>query len=214
MLAILAVCVLTVIVAVWARVGFGWPSRRRLRVGALAASVALPLAFVVWLPGGPLAKNWAARAGTPLKDLQRTSATTSVAGAGSNAQNSSGGNGATHLTAFAAPVSGTATSAQTANGLVEVHIALTVAGRRLSNLDVRLYGEPLSGGGVQMTSSAVSLGTASKPTLFSGTITGLNGTDISARVSSADGHTLTLGIALQIDNGTGAASGNVQVTPE
>jgi DMSO/TMAO reductase YedYZ heme-binding membrane subunit len=216
MLAILTLCVLTVIVAVWARVGFGWPSRRGLRIGALAASLALPLAFVAWLPGGPLAKNWAARAGTPLKDLQQASATTATAGSSGGSQRSSGGTSggsATHVTAFTAPVSGTATEGQTANGLVEVHIALSVSSARLDSLDVRLYGEPLSGGGVQMTSSAVSFGTASNPTLYVGTVTGLNGSNISARVSSAGGQTLVLEVALQIDGSTGSASGNVQVTP-
>jgi DMSO/TMAO reductase YedYZ heme-binding membrane subunit len=216
MLAILTVCILTVIVAVWARVGFGWPSRRDVRIGALVASVALPLAFVVWLPGGPLAKDWAARAGTPLKDLQQASSQTTVAGSGGSQQSSASGTGsgaATRVTAFSAPVSGTATQGQTNNGLVEVHIGLNVAGARLDNLDVRLYGEPLTSGGVQMTGSAVSYGTASNPALFSGRITGLDGTNISARVSSADGHRLALGISLQIDNSTGAASGNVQVTP-
>jgi hypothetical protein len=117
------------------------------------------------------------------------------------------------VTAFTAPVSGTATEAQTSNGLVEVHIALDVSSTRLHNLDVRLYGEPIAGGGVQMSSSAVSLGTASSPALFGGAITSLDGTNITARVSSADGHTLDLELALQIDGGTGSASGTVRVTP-
>ena len=50
-----------------------------LRASALVASIALPVAFVAWLPGGPLGKDWAARAGTPARDLQRVSATTTVA---------------------------------------------------------------------------------------------------------------------------------------
>ena len=70
LLALTAVCVSTVVLAVWARIGFGWPEQRRLRAGALAASIALPVLFVTWLPGGPLGKDWARRAGTPLRDLQ------------------------------------------------------------------------------------------------------------------------------------------------
>jgi DMSO/TMAO reductase YedYZ heme-binding membrane subunit len=211
MLALIAACVVTVIVAVWTRVGVGWPSRRGLRSGALLASVALPAAFVIWLPGGPLASDWAARAGTPAKDLAGRSATTAAA---STSTSATGSATATRVSAFTATVSGTATQSQAANGVVEVDIALTVANAQLGRLDVRIYGEPISGGGVQMTSSTVSAGTPSDPTLYTGAVTGLAGADVSARVSSADGHALALAVALRIGGAGGSASGTVQVTPQ
>jgi methionine sulfoxide reductase heme-binding subunit len=218
MLALTAVCVLAVVVAVWARVGFGWPDRRRLRTGALVASVALPIGFLVWLPGGPLGRNWALRAGTPLKDLRRTSATTVVAGApggsGTGTSSTTTRPVAASVSAFTASVSGTAVQSRTANGLVEVHIALSVASAQLRTLDVRIYGEPLAGGGVQMTSSSVAIGTAADPTRYSGAITGLDGTNINARVASPGGRRLAIAVALQIDGATGTARGNVQVTPQ
>jgi hypothetical protein len=93
-------------------------------------------------------------------------------------------------------------------------LALSVSNAHLGSLDVRIYGEPLAGGGVQMTSSAVSLGTAARPTLYTGAVTGLDGTNVEARVTSPGGHTLALAIYLQIDGATGATSGSVQVTPE
>jgi DMSO/TMAO reductase YedYZ heme-binding membrane subunit len=213
LLALTAASVVTVIVAVWARVSFGWPERRGVRSGALALSIALPLAFLVWLPGGPLAKDWARRAGTPLKDLVRASATTANTSTPPQ-QGATSSPASQPVTAFSAAVSGTATQSQTASGLVEVHIALSVSNAQLGSLDVRIYGQPIAGGGVQMTSSAVALGTASHPTLYSGAVTGLDGTNIAARVSSAGGRTLTLAIQLQIDGATGATSGSVQVTPE
>ena len=126
MLALTAACVATVILAVWARVGFGWPERRPLRAGALAASIVLPLAFIAWLPGGPLGKDWARRAGTPLRDLQRVSATTTVANNSTATTTAS-----TRVAAFAAHVNGTVAQQQTSNGLVEVDIALTVANPQL-----------------------------------------------------------------------------------
>jgi len=215
MLALLVICVLAVVAAVWARVGFGWPTQRGLRWTALAASIALPLAFVAWLPGGPLAKNWALRAGTPLRDLRRTSATISA-----NRGGSSGSTGSTTtapptrtISAFTAGVSGTTSQVQSTNGQIEVHIHLRVASRQLDALDVRIYGEPLQGGGVQMTSSAVAIGTHAAPTLYSGAVTGLDGTNITARVSSAGGRHLAVGVALRIDGVTGRSSGTVEVSP-
>ena len=219
MLALIAACVLAVVVAIWARVGFGWPDRLRLRAGALVASVALPVAFLAWLPGGPLAGDWAVRAGTPLKDLRRTSATTAVATAGGGSGTGTSTTTTSHtaaarVSAFAASVSGTVAQSQTTSGLVEVHIALSVASAQLRTLDVRIYGQPLVGGGVQMTASSVSIGTAADPTQYSGAVTGLDGTNINARVSSAGGRTLAIDVALQIDAASGSASGNVQVIPQ
>ena len=37
----------------------------RARAGAAAALVAAAIGIAVWLPSGPLAKGWAAKAGTP-----------------------------------------------------------------------------------------------------------------------------------------------------
>ena len=102
---------------------------------------------------------------------------------------------------------------QTTNGLVEVDIALTVANPSLGTLHVRIDGTPVAGGGVQMTASTVSIGTSSNPALFSGAVTSLEGTQIGARVSSGDGHTLMITVALELDAARGSATGTVQVNP-
>jgi hypothetical protein len=196
-----------VVLAVWARVGYGWPERRTLRAGALVASIALPLAFAAWLPGGPLGKDWARRAGTPLRDLRRVSATTTVAGGGTSSPPS------TQIAAFAAHVNGTVAQQQAPNGLVQVDIALVVANSSLGTLHVRIDGTPVAGGGVQMTASSVSIGTPSSPTLFSGAVTSLAGTQIGARVTSSDGHTLTLLVGLELNATSGSATGTVEVSP-
>jgi sulfoxide reductase heme-binding subunit YedZ len=209
--ALLAGCVIALIVAVWARVGFGWPMRRGLRGSAIAASIALPAAFALWLPSGPLGSNWAQRAGTPT--ARAASAANAGAGAVAHAS-SSAPVGSTPTSAFSAGVSGTVSQRQTANGLVEVDISLAVANAALPELRLQIVGNPTASGGVGMTASAVSLGPASNPTLYQGSITELNGTTIRARVAATHGRPLQLDLALQINPSTGAATGTVQVGPE
>lgn len=204
LLALTATCVATVMLAVWARIGFGWPERRGLRAGALAASIALPLLFVTWLPGGPLSKDWARRAGTPQRDLQPAATTTSVA---------NGSSPSTQISAFAARVSGTIIPSQTTSSLVRVDIALSVISSSLNTMHVRIDGTPLSGGGVAMTASSVSIGTSRAPSLFTGSVTSLDGTQIGARVTSTDGHTLLLSVALQVQPGSDSTSGALSVNP-
>ena len=58
-------CAIAVIAAVLWRIASGWPSHRRIRLGALGALAAVLLAMVLWLPQGPLGHDWAKRAGTP-----------------------------------------------------------------------------------------------------------------------------------------------------
>lgn len=65
MLAIDVVCIGAVLASIVARAMIGWPDNARLRVGALGLASAFALGLIVWLPGGPLAKGWARRAGTP-----------------------------------------------------------------------------------------------------------------------------------------------------
>jgi hypothetical protein len=196
LLALTAACMLAVVIAVWFRIGFGWPAQRRLRGTAVAASVALPAAFLVWLPSGPLASNWARRAGTPASLLATTT------GSASSRHSSA-------VTAFQATLLGTVTQSTNADGLAVVEIALTVENARLPVAHVEITGEQ-QGGGVQMTSSAVTIGTARDSGEFSGEVSSLDGTDIDADVSSGS-QTLKLVMALQLRSG--AVSGTLELTP-
>lgn len=76
MLAISIGCILVVLLGVVARAVIGWPDNARARIGALGVAGAFAFALVVWLPGGPLAKGWSSRAGTP-RGLLGTAATRS-----------------------------------------------------------------------------------------------------------------------------------------
>jgi hypothetical protein len=63
-----------------------------------------------------------------------------------------------------------------------------------------------------MSSSAVTLGTAAIPALYSGQVTGLSGTNIQASLRGTPG-TLVLNALLQIDSSTGVVTGTVSVQP-
>jgi methionine sulfoxide reductase heme-binding subunit len=58
-------CGIAVTAASLWRIAIGWPAHRRIRVGALGALAVLLLAISLWLPQGPLGRDWAERAGTP-----------------------------------------------------------------------------------------------------------------------------------------------------
>lgn len=209
MLALTGTCVVVVLVAVWARISAGWPRHIGARSSALVASIAAPIALVAWLPTGPLASGWAKRAGTPSSLLPRASprvvsTAARTPSAGAVGQASSAGTAAT----TAGAVSGSVKQARLPDGLVHVDLRIARPGQSLSALDIRIQGEPLAGGGVQMTSSVVTLGTPSHPTLYRGVVTGLYGGTIDAHVQSAR-DALSLQAQLQIGPGSGSVAGTV-----
>jgi len=210
MLGITAVCVIAVIIAVVARAtegwrADGWPNHAGARVTALVASALIPLGLLVWLPSGPLAAGWAQRAGTP-SSLLRTTAT--VAAAGSAA---AGGGGLRTL--FTGLVSGTADQGRLDHGLSEIHLSLAISGQQFNLLGIRIIGPRVDGGGVEMTSGRVQLGTNSDPSLYRGQVTSVSGTDIVAVVSDSTGARLRLFARLQVDPVGGTASGVLTCRP-
>ena len=212
LLAVVAISVLAVLVAIAVRVRTGWPERRGIRVAAMALATLLPIALLIWLPSGPLASNWSARAGTPVALLHGVSASaTTAAGSGTTAS-TSGAGPASPGTTFTAQARGTVTQGAINDSQSEVHIDLRIAGQHLSYLSIRLYGQSINGGGLNMTSSRVALGTAADPELYPGQVTALSGTTIAASVAGA-GTRLKLVAQLHIDAAGTHASGQVSVTP-
>ena len=72
LIAINVACIIAVLAAVIGRAMIGWPANVRLRIGALGAAAGFALGLLVWLPGGPLGKGWARRAGTPTSLLSHS----------------------------------------------------------------------------------------------------------------------------------------------
>jgi sulfoxide reductase heme-binding subunit YedZ len=214
MLALIAGCVLVVLVAVWIRAASGWPANAGIRTSAVLASIAAPLALLIWLPNGPLASGWAKRAGTPATLLPAAAASANAANrpSRSTAPASSPATAAGSSTAFTAQVSGSVAQSQLSNGLVQVDLKLKVAGQSLDTLELRIEGQPLNGGGVAMSASSVTIGPASDPTRYSGRVTALEGTSIGARVRGAPG-SLALVAQLQIDPRSGSVTGTLTSRP-
>lgn len=201
-LAILGGCLIVVIVGVVARATAGWPHRLGARFSALAGAALVPLGLLVWLPSGPLAAGWAKRAGTPSYLLAPS--------AGLASRHAAVPNGS--APSFTANLSGTVRQGL-AGGQEVVDITVAVAGQRLNHLHIQIAGQPLEGGGVQMDSSAVTLGSASSPGQYRGTISALEGTSVAATLRGANGVTVRMVAQLQIDAAAGAAAGRVTVSP-
>ena len=191
--ALTAVCVGAVVVALAARLLRDWPARAGMRVGGLGLVAAALAGAVVFALQGPLAEGWAARAGTPIAQpgVDVTPTTLPLP--------------------FAASLTGNARQpGSAADGTAQVDIAaqIHVAGRP-ALLDLRLFGRPLPGGGLEMASSSVSLGPSGRPRLYRGRVVALSGNRVVARLSSSGARSVLLRLLLRIDAGgavTGSAS--------
>jgi predicted ferric reductase len=58
-------CLVAVLAAVLVRIAADWPQNLKLRWAALATAGAFTLSLLLWLPSGPLGREWARRSGTP-----------------------------------------------------------------------------------------------------------------------------------------------------
>lgn len=65
LMAISVLCLIAAAVAVLTRVAIGWPNRPAWRGTALGGVAVFTLGLLLWLPSGPLGKEWARRSGTP-----------------------------------------------------------------------------------------------------------------------------------------------------
>ncbi|MFZ1155711.1 MAG: ferric reductase-like transmembrane domain-containing protein [Solirubrobacteraceae bacterium] len=65
MLTISIGCLVAVIAAMLVRIAAGWPDQLARRSVALGGAAIFTLGLILWLPSGPLGKEWARRSGTP-----------------------------------------------------------------------------------------------------------------------------------------------------
>ena len=73
MLALSVGCLAAATVAVLVRIAAGWPDHLARRGAALGGAGIFTLGLLLWLPSGPLGKEWARRSGTPSALLGKSS---------------------------------------------------------------------------------------------------------------------------------------------
>jgi sulfoxide reductase heme-binding subunit YedZ len=186
LVALSAACGAAVLIAAWMRVIAASETQGGRRTAALATLVVAPIALLVWLPQGPLARGWARRAGTPAALL--------------------GGGRAVPVAArppalpatFVSTLTGTVRRAESASGLASVELSMRFRGEAAGAADVLLEGQALPGGGIQMTRSRVTFGSQAHPSEYRGRVTSLDGNRIVAHVGAAGGQTRRLGLAVTI----------------
>jgi hypothetical protein len=181
-----------VVAALAARLLRDWPARAGLRLGALALLAASVVGTVAFALQGPLEAGWARRAGTP---------PTLLAAARAPVVTRSVSAPAAVALPFAAPLDGTSRhvgSGDDGRARVDIAARIRVAAAPL-RLGLRLYGQALAGGGLQMVSSSVRLGPDRQPELYRGRVIALRGDLVVARLTSRGARPVQLRLALRID---------------
>jgi sulfoxide reductase heme-binding subunit YedZ len=200
--ALTAACAAGVVIAIAARLLRDWPARAGWRLGGLAVTAAAVAGTIAFAVQGPLKPGWAARAGTPAALIAATQPavrTRTVSAAPAPAL------------PFAGPVSGTLSQRPSSDGGAQIAVAarIAIAGSPPLRLDLRLYGQPLPSGGLEMSSSSVRLGPGGRPSLYRGRVVALRGDRLVARLASPGARPVILRLALRKDAAeavTGTAS--------
>ncbi len=207
MLALSAGCLVAVLVALGWRITDAWPAgdgRRALAISGLGASL---LAGMLWLAAGPLGSNWAARAGTPPALLGGGVAADAAKSTKKPAAP------ATLPLPFTAQLSGSVKQRpQAESGLVLLDIRAILHGSVPGTMEIQIQGQPISGGGVAMTKSEVSIGPPGDPLLYRGRLTSLQGNRLQATVSSGN-HSANLDVVVTVDQVTQKLSGTLHAKP-
>jgi sulfoxide reductase heme-binding subunit YedZ len=194
-LAITAGCVGVVVVALWYRLAAGWPEHRGVRASSAVVSVALPVIALGWMLSGPLQPGWALRAGTPVALLARHSPSTRSA----TSSTRSPAQQLPNAPFTASLVGSVSQSAPNQNGEIAIRIHATTGGGTNGVLDIVLDGTPSDAGGVSLTASQVSYGTASQPQQYTGQLTDLRGGVLQISTRDSSGRALTLAVTLNIN---------------
>jgi len=189
-------CVALVSLAVIARVIAGGGDARPRIAGAAAALVA-PLAIFAWYSTGPGEHGWAARSGTPVAILSRRAPAARILTSA-----------AAPPTSFAAAVRGRIRETTAGSRRVTIRLDVSVLGGSGGAARIDLQGIP-AGGGVSLTASGASYVPATTGAVYSGSVVGLQGTRIVARVSDSSGQRLDLAFDLSIDTSSGRVTGTV-----
>jgi DMSO/TMAO reductase YedYZ heme-binding membrane subunit len=204
MLALTVVCIVAVLMAVWARIAYVGSDHAGVRAPATALAVITPIGLMIFTLAGPLQRGWAKRAGTPASLLGGTQARTASAPTAPRSTNALGA-------PFTASLSGSVRQSAAPGGSV-VDLTTRVTGQVHGRFRVRIAGEPI-GGGISMTGSQVDLALAGVPSVLEGRIGELRGTEFSARVSDSQGSVVDLHAVLQIDDQSNTVTGTLSGAP-
>ncbi len=163
------------------------------RVTLAAAAVLVAFGIAVWYRTGPGQVGWASRAGTPSSLL---------------------GAQAVSLPRppFAAPVRGTIVQSQ-ADGSGDVTVGIDLVSG-VGTARVWLRGPGLAGGGVRIQESRVVFGPRAAPNAYVGQLSALDGSRLTAVLSSATGATLDLALVLSIDRAHGIVTGSLRAVAD
>ena len=198
-------CAAAVVLSVLWRVGSAAGAPPRMRLGAAAAALVVPLGILIWAASGPLQRGWAARAGTPPSLLgparPTSSSVSSVTSSAPTVPLPSG--------RFDARFEGRIRSSSDGNGLVVVSIDGSATGGFVGRVHVALRGVPIGGGGVQMLASSVGLLPRGASAWYPGTVVGLEGRLVSADVQGSNGQHVQVVLALNIDPASGRVTGSL-----
>jgi Ferric reductase like transmembrane component len=206
MLMLTAACVVAVVVALGGRLAAaGTPPA--VRTGAVAGTALGVLGLAGWLVQGPLASGWAGRAGTPRSVLEAFAPRPARAAVAPPRRRVAADPLAR---SFSAALTGTIRNGVSAGGMAVVDLRMHLSGGPAGELRIRLGGQALPNGGLQMDRSAVTLGPPARPGEFQGRIQSLQNTVLRALVGSADGRALRLAVSLSLGRST--VTGQVQAT--
>jgi sulfoxide reductase heme-binding subunit YedZ len=173
----------------------GIPKQRRVRIGLAIGTVVV--AILGWTFTGPTRAGWAKRSGTPTALLAGTNHTATPS------------RSTTLHTPFDASFVGTYRQSVTSGGRTTVTIDGSLSGGTSARMKLVLEGNRAPGGGVQMDRSTATLGSRSKPALYEGTVVALVGTNVTAKVRTAAGKSVTLSARLNIDSRHNVVTGPV-----
>lgn len=197
LLALTISCIAAAWIAVFVRVIRAAPLPRLASFGALGA---LPVALLIWLPQGPLAKGWAKRAGTPPR-LLLASDVTPVTPA----------QPAPFDPPFSAYLTGSVDESSGASGIAQVDLSMRITGGAQGNAEVILEGSPLASGGVTVQASRVSLGPTADPRRYRGRVVSINGRELEAEATDRAGDTIRADFRLELEQTR--VEGTVSVVP-
>jgi methionine sulfoxide reductase heme-binding subunit len=211
-LLITLVCVAAVLAAVVVRLRAAVSANPGLRAAGTFLAVAAPVALVVFMIQGPLAKGWSRRAGTPKTLLGAVHPAGSAVTRPASSAAPPASVKSPLVSAFTANLGGSVVQSTAPGGAI-VELGLRLSGGVTGQLRVRMGGAPLSGGGLSLTGSQVDLTGPGLHTALAGRILSLDNDRIVARVSDTTGHTMELHATLSIDQATGGVTGTLRGNP-